>query len=180
MSRIHAVDLENAEPRPRETLAAVQAMLGATPNLFRVAARAPSVLEALAGHFGATARGTLRPAAREAIALAVAELNGCDYCLSAHTALGRGAGLSESDIDAARDAASTDARTAAMLRFAREIVVSRGARGGEALEELRRAGVRDDEALEVVSTVVLNIFTNYVNLVADTDIDFPVVRSKAR
>src|SRR5687767_15704272 len=114
MVRIAPVDLEETEGKVRETLAGVEKMLGATPNLFRTAARAPSALDALVACFGAAARGKLTPRAREAIALVVSEANACDYCLSAHAALGARAGLTPDAIDAARDAASTDPRVASM------------------------------------------------------------------
>jgi uncharacterized peroxidase-related enzyme len=179
MSRIAAIDPAQTEGKTRETLNAVNKMLGATPNLFRVAAQSPSVLEGLVGMIGAASHGTLKASTREAIALTVAEANGCDYCLSAHTVLGKGAGLSEADANLARDAASPDAKTAAMLRFARAAVLERGQVGAAGLAALKQAGVSDAEALEVVANVVVNIFTNYLNLVADTDIDFPVVRAKA-
>src|SRR5687768_7540177 len=97
-SRIAAVNPAETQGKTRELLGAVEKMLGATPNLFRVAAQAPSVLESMVGLFGATSKGTLDARTREAIALAVAEANGCDYCLSAHTVLGKGAGLSEAEI----------------------------------------------------------------------------------
>lgn len=180
MSRIAAIDPSQAQANVRETLGGVQKMLGATPNLFRVAAQAPSALDAMVGHFGAAARGTLRAGVREAIALTVAEANGCDYCLSAHTVLGKGAGLSEPDIARARDASSDDPKSTAILRFARALVLARGRVGESDLEALRAAGVSDSETLEVISNVVLNIFTNYVNLVADTEIDFPIVRAGQR
>lgn len=178
MSRIAALDPAQAEGKTRELLDGVSAMLGATPNLFRVAARAPSALEALVGMFGATGHASLRPKVREAIALTVAQSNGCDYCLSAHTALGKGAGLSQADIDQARDAVSSDPKTANILRFARAVVMERGNVGEEALRELTSAGVSDAETLEIVTVVVLNVLTNYLNLVAGTDIDFPVVRAR--
>lgn len=177
MSRIAAVDPSQTQGKTRQTLDAVNKMLGATPNLFRVAAQAPSVLEGLVGLMGAVSQGTLRPGVREALALTVAEANGCDYCLSAHSVLGKGAGLSEGDIAQARNASSPDAKTAAMLGFARAAVLERGRISAAGLTALRQAGVSDAEALEVVANVVVNIFTNYLNLVADTDIDFPVVRA---
>ncbi len=179
MSRIAALDPNQATGKTREMLDGVQRMLGATPNLFRTAARAPSALEAMVGLFGATAHATLRPRVRGPIALAVAEANGCDYCLAAHGALGKGAGLSDVDIDRARDGESNDPKTTAILRFARSLVFARGATKDEDLAALRSAGVTDEETLEVVAIVVLNIFTNYVNLVADTDIDFPRLGKKA-
>jgi len=180
MSRIAAIDPATTQGKTRETLDAIQSALGVTPNLFRVAARAPSVLEGLAGLSTATHHGALPAAVREAIALTVAEANGCDYCLSAHTALGRRAGLSEDELRRARDAASADARIAAILRFARILVVERGRVSDAALASLRAADVGDAEVLEVIANVVLNVFTNYVNLVAGTEIDFPVVRGATR
>jgi uncharacterized peroxidase-related enzyme len=180
MSSITAIDPARAEGKARETLAAVQKMLGATPNLFRVTAHAPAALESMAAQFGALAGGVLGARGRESIALTVAEVNGCDYCLSAHTLLGKGAGLSEADILAARGGESSDPKLGAILGFSRELVQRRGAVGGGAVDRLRSAGVSDAEILETIAAVTLNIFTNYVNLVAGTEIDFPVVRAGVR
>lgn len=175
MSRIVALDPARTEGKTRETLAAVEKTLGGVPNLFRVAAQSPAALEGLVGLSGALARGSLAARVREAIALTVAEANACRYCLSAHAVLGKAAGLSEADIAAARDAAASDPKTAAVLRFARAVALGRGRVTDEELSMLRRAGVSDGEAMEIVAHVVLNVFTNYVNLVAETDIDFPPV-----
>jgi uncharacterized peroxidase-related enzyme len=148
--------------------------------MFRTAAQSPAVLEALVGMFGATSQTSLNARVREAIAMTVAEANGCDYCLSAHTALGKGAGLSQDDLDRARDAVSTDPRTMALLRFARQIVIDRAELSDATVASVREAGATDAEIVEVVALVALNIFTNYLNIVADTEIDFPVVRSAVR
>lgn len=180
MSRIAAVDPAQTQGKTHEILGAVNKMLGVTPNLFRVAAQGPAALEGLVGLIGATSKGALSARMREAIALTVAEANGCDYCLSAHTVLGKGAGLSDGDIERARDASAVDAKTAAILRFARAMVASRGRVGDSELAALARAGVTDGETVEIVANVALNVFTNYLNLVADTEIDFPVVRAKGK
>jgi uncharacterized peroxidase-related enzyme len=177
MSRIAALDPAHTEGKTRETLAAVDKMLGGTPNLFRVTAQAPAALEGMVGLQVALARGKLRAGVREAIALAVSETNGCDYCLSAHTALGTGAGLSEEQMTAARNGTAGEAKTAEMLRFAQTLVAERGRVGAAGLATLRKAGVSDAEVLEVIANVAVTILTNYINLVADTDIDFPVVRT---
>ncbi len=177
MSRIRALDPATTTGKTADNLAAVRKLLGITPNLFAVAANSPVALDALVALNGATAHGTLRAPAREALALAVAQANGCDYCLSAHTALGQGAGLSPAAMEAARRATADDAKLAALLRFANLLVVERGRVSEAALAQVRAAGASDAEVLEVVTNVVLNIFTNYINLVADTDIDFPVVRA---
>jgi len=177
MSRIAALDPTHTEGKTRQLLSAVDEMLGVTPNLFRVAAQAPAALDGLVGLVGAASRGALSAAVRQSIAMTVAQTNGCDYCQSAHTVLGRRAGLSEQDMTAARGAEASDAKTTAILRFARTVVSERGRIGEEGLAALRAAGVSDGETMEVITNVVLNIFTNYINLVAQTDIDFPVVRA---
>lgn len=177
MPRIAPLNPAAATGQNAESLAAVKKMLGGTPNLFTTAARAPSVLQGLVAMFATTAAGTLDGKTREAIALAVAEVNRCDYCLSAHTAIALGAGLDQDQIDRARDASSADPKTAAMLRFARGVTIGRGQVTDSDFEKLMAAGVTDAQALEIVANVTLNVFTNYVNLLASTEIDFPVVRT---
>jgi uncharacterized peroxidase-related enzyme len=179
MSRIPAVDPNSASAPVKTLLNGVQKGLGATPNLFRVAAQSPAVLEALVALFAATGKGTLNGRTREAIALAASEANACDYCLSAHTALGKQAGLSDDAIGQARAAKSDEAHLAALLHLTRAVVDRRGRIGG-GLDEARREGVTDAEVVEVVANVALTTFTNYLNEVAGTDIDFPVVRHLAR
>jgi uncharacterized peroxidase-related enzyme len=179
MSRLPAIDPSTASGKTRDLLAGVERMLGGAPNMFRVAAGTPAALDAMVGLFGALARGVLPAKTREAIALAVAQANGCDYCLSAHTALGTGAGLTPAEIAAARAARSADGKLGALLGLARAIVERRGRIGEAEIAAARAAGVTDAELLEVVANVALNIFTNYFNLVAATDIDFPVVTAEA-
>lgn len=179
MSRLPAVDPTRAIPEVQAVLGVVNSQLGITPNLFKVAANSAATLNALVQMSGALAKGQLRPRVRETIALAVAELNGCDYCLSAHSFLGKAAGLSDQELTAARNGEAADPHTAAVLKLASEIVRTRGHVGAETIEEVKRAGVTDTEIAEVVGNVVVNVFTNYLNLVAGTDIDFPVVRAAA-
>jgi len=180
MSRIPAVDPSTATGSIKTMLDGVQKGLGVTPNLFRVAAQSPSVLEALTLLFGATSKGHLDAKTREAIALTVSEIDACDYCLSAHSALGKGAGLSEDDLDNARDAKADDSRLAATLAFAKTITEKRGRIGDQDVTAVRRAGLSDAEILDVVANVALTTFTNYLNEVAKTDIDFPIVTHRAR
>lgn len=179
MSRIAAIEPSTAPAAVKSLLDGVQKGLGATPNLFRVAAQSPAALDALVGLFGATSKGSFNARTREAIALTVSEANGCDYCLSAHTALGKHAGLGDDALAMARDAKSNDAHVGALLALARAVVDHRGRASG-ALDEARRAGVSDPEVVEVVANVALTVFTNYLNELAGTDIDFPVVRHHAR
>lgn len=180
MSRIPAVDPAASTGHVKTLLAGVQKGLGVTPNLFRVAAQSPAGLEALTSLFGAVSKGRLDAKTREAIALTVSEINACDYCLSAHTALGRGAGLGDADLEKARDASAADPRLAATLRFARSVTVNRGHASEADLAEVRRAGLGDAEIVDVVANVALTTFTNYLNEVAGTEIDFPLVRHLER
>src|ERR1700716_2210900 len=125
MSRIQPVDPAAAKGKAKDLLDAVQKALGVTPNLFRVAAQSPAALEGLVGLNGALAQGVLGAKLREQIALGVAERNGCDYCLSAHSLLGKGAGLGDADIAQARNGRAADPKTDAALHFAAGIVERR-------------------------------------------------------
>jgi uncharacterized peroxidase-related enzyme len=177
--RIETIDPNTASPNVKSLLDGVQKGLGATPNLFRLAAQSPVALEALVALFGATGKGTLNAKTREAIALAISEVNGCDYCLSAHSALGKRAGLADDAIAHAREGQSDDAKLRAILGLARGLVDHHG-RASAALDEARRAGISDGEIVETVANVALTTFTNYLNELAQTDIDFPIVRHRAR
>jgi uncharacterized peroxidase-related enzyme len=157
----------------------VQKSLGATPNLYRVIAQSPAALDGVLGLTGALARGRLGPRLREQIALTVAEANACDYCLSAHTALGRGLKLSDTELALARQARASDPRDDAALRFAARVIERRGRVDHADLAEVRRAGFDDGQVVEIVANTVLNVFTNYLNQIAETEIDFPVVRASA-
>jgi uncharacterized peroxidase-related enzyme len=179
MSRIPPVDPTKTAGKTRELLASVQKALGLTPNLYRVVAQSPAALEGVLGLTGALARGGLGPRLREQIALAVAEANACEYCLSAHTALGKGLRLSDAELGLARQGRAPDPRDEAALRFAARVLERRGRIDDADLAEVRRAGFDDGQVVEIVANTVLNVFTNYVNQVAGTDIDFPVVRVAA-
>lgn len=173
MSRIPALDPASATGHVKEMLDGLHKRLGVTPNLFRVAAQSPATLDALVGLVGSIAKGKLNARSREAVAIAVSNFNGCDYCLSAHTALGRGAGLREDALAKARDAVADDPKLGATLRFARLVAEQRGHVAASDLEAVRTAGANDAEILEIVMNVAAATFTNYLNVVAQTDLDFP-------
>jgi uncharacterized peroxidase-related enzyme len=179
MSRITAVDPAAATGKAKTLLDGVQAKFQITPNMFRVAAQSPAALQALIGFFGAVEGGSLNTRAREQIALAVARVNGCDYCMSAHSTFGRMAGLSEADLAAAREGRAKDPKVEAALRLALEVVDERGHLTDADLQRARAAGLSDGEIVEVVANAVLNIFTNYLNTAGQTEIDFPVVRAQS-
>lgn len=164
---------------PAATHAALNAVgkqLGVVPNLFRVVAHSPAALNGYLQLSAASARGGLDAATQERIALAVAELNGCGYCLAAHAYLGHHqAGLDEAEIAANRQGASHDPKADAAVRFAAAVVRQRGQVSDEQVRAVRAAGYSDAQVLDILLAVALNTFTNYVNEVAGTEIDFPAV-----
>jgi uncharacterized peroxidase-related enzyme len=174
-ARLAPVDPKTSKGKTRDLLDAVQRQLGVTPNMMRTMAQSPAVLDGYLALATALAHGALPPPAREQLALAVAEVNGCTYCASAHTLLGQRAGLTAAQADAARHGRGADPKSAAALALARSIVATRGNVKDADLSAARAAGLTDAEIAEVVAHVGLNVFTNYFNQVASTELDFPRV-----
>lgn len=173
MSRIAALDPTTATGQTASLFTTVKSKLGVVPNLMRTLGHSPAALEAYLGFSGTLATGALPAKTREQIALAVAEQNACDYCLAAHTLMGKGAGLTPDAILAARRATAADAKTDALLKFASAVVTTRGLVSDEALAAVRTAGASDADIVETVAHVALNTLTNYTNHIAQTVVDFP-------
>ena len=149
------------------------------PNMFRLIANSPASLESYLGLIGALNKGALPPPTHERIALAVAEINGCNYCLSAHSYLAKNlAKLDDAEITANRNGTSTDPKADAAVRFAVKVVRERGHVTEDDINAVKSAGYDDAQVIEIVHHVVLNTWTNYINEVAKTDIDFPVVTAR--
>ena len=181
MSRIPTpASIEKSLPAAQPLLEAVKRQLGVVPNMFRIIGNSPAGLEGYLSLSGALGKGELEPKTRTRIAMVVAELNGCDYCLSAHTYLGKNfAKLDENEITSNRDAASGDAKAAAALRFAKVLVTGRGTAAAADIEAVKAAGYSDAQVVEIILHVALNTLTNYVNKALGTEIDFPVVSHHA-
>jgi uncharacterized peroxidase-related enzyme len=180
MTRIPApASIEASPAASRPLLEAVQKQFGVVPNLFRLIGNSPAALEGFLGLSGALGKGALEPATRSRIALAVAEVNACNYCLSAHSYLGKNlAKLSDDEITANRDGGSGDTKANAALQFAVKLVKTRGHVSNADVQAVKQAGYNDAQIIEIVLHVALNTLTNYVNVVADTEIDFPVIKAK--
>jgi uncharacterized peroxidase-related enzyme len=180
MSRIPIpASIESAPAASRPLLEAVKKQLGSVPNLFRLVANSPAALESYLGLFGALNKGDLAAPTRERIALAIAEFNGCSYCLSAHTYLGKNlTKLDDSEIAANRSGASNDPKANAAVRFAIKVARERGHVSEADVNAVKAAGYNDAQVIEIVLHVALNTWTNYVNEVAKTDIDFPLVTAR--
>ncbi len=171
--------IESAPAASQPMLEAVKKQIGVVPNLFRLVANSPAALEGYLGMSGALGKGVLPAPTRERIALAVAQINGCTYCLSAHTYLGKNlAKLDDAEIAANRAGASNDAKADAAVRFAAKVTELRGKVSAEDVLAVRNAGYTDAQIVEIVQHVALNTWTNYINEVAKTEIDFPAVDAR--
>lgn len=177
MSRITVPTRDAAPTASQPILDAVNKQLGVVPNLFRLAALSPAALTAMTGLSGALGKA-LDVKTRERIALATAQVNGCDYCLSAHTYLGLNlAKIPPEEIAMNRKGASADPKANAAVHFAAKVAQSRGKVSDADLAAVKLAGFSDAQIVEIVAIVAENFLTNLLNNVAETDIDFPVVRA---
>jgi len=172
--------IADAPAASQPLLEAVKTQIGMVPNLFRVVANSPAALEGYLGLSGALGKGTLAAATRERIALAVAEINGCGYCLSAHSYMGKNlAKLDEAEILANRHGHSSDVKADAAVQFAVQVTNARGHVSDDDVRAVKLAGYDDAQVVEIVLHVALNTWTNYINSVAETVIDFPVAKALA-
>lgn len=175
MARIQSLDPQNAPEKSRQILQSLEKGLGFAPNLYKSLAHAPSVLEGFLGFGKALDAGSLSAKLREQIALTVAGANTCDYCASAHTAIGSKHGLSADELAANLRGESSDSATQAALQFALAINAREGFVTDEQIQALRDAGYTEQQVVEVFAQTIKNIFTNYFNHLAQTEIDFPLV-----
>lgn len=175
MPRIEPIDQNSAQVETRELLERVQSKYGMVPNLLATMAHSTALTNGYLSFSQSLSEGLLPPQLREQIALTVGEANQCEYCLAAHSAVGNLVGLTEQQVLDARAGGSADPRTAAALRFAQQLVEKRGNVSHDDLARLRNADFGEAEIAEIVGLVALNIFTNYFNHVAETEVDFPRV-----
>ncbi len=175
MSRIQVIEQSNANAEQKALLDAIQGQLGMVPNFLKVFANSPVALQAFLGLHGVANAGSLSPQTRERIALALAQQNTCEYCLSAHTAIGRKAGLTGDEIAAARAGSSEDAKAAVAVKLARSLVEHKGDITTAELIEAREAGYSDADIVEIITHVGMNLLTNILGKASRVDIDFPKV-----
>lgn len=175
MSRIKPIDRAETNEKTQGMLNAVEKKVGMVPNLYATMANSPAVLDAFLSFSKAMSGTSISAPLREQIALVVAGANGCDYCASAHTAVGKKLGVESTELTANLAGNSADRKTQAALDFSKAIVESEGWVSDDEIKSVRDAGYSEGEVTEIVAAVSLNIFTNYFNHVAGTDIDFPLV-----
>lgn len=173
MTRLQQITNEQANEKTRKLFDGVNQKLGTVPNMMRAMGNSSAVLSSYLQFSGELAKGSLSGKQRELIALAVGQTNECDYCLAAHSALGKMAGLSVEQISDARSGQSVDSTDDALVRLAVKLVKQQGHLADADIEDARNHGFDDAAIAEVVANVALNIFTNYFNHVTETEIDFP-------
>ena len=178
MSRIETVTVEQANQEQSELYTAIQGQLGVVPNFLKVFAHSPAALRAFLGLHTIAHSGELDPQTRERIALAVAEQNECQYCVSAHTAIGRKAGLSPDEIHANRAGNSLDSKAAEAVKFAQSIARNNGEITNGELLAIRNAGYSEAEIVEIITHVGMNLLTNILGKASQVEIDFPKVELK--
>ncbi len=176
MTRVPLIDRDSATADRKALLDQIHGAFGATPNMFRAVANSPAALKSMWGSFAALGGGAIDARLGEQIAVAVADRNACEYCLAAHTVLGRKAGASAEEMSAAQAGESADPKTQAALRFALKVVNDRAQVGAGDVQQLRDAGFSDEQVVEILAHVALNLFTNYVNVAFAVPVDFPAVK----
>ena len=175
MAKVKFVDPAQASGKSKELLTALQNNIKSVPNLAKALANSPAALKAWMEFDGVLAKGSLKAKLRQEIALAVGQKNGCEYCVSAHTAIGKSVGLTEQQILASRQGQGISPKDAVALSFALELLKRHGQVTADSIQALRDHGFTDGEIAEIVADVALNIFTNYFNIALDVDVDFPRV-----
>jgi uncharacterized peroxidase-related enzyme len=178
MTRLNALSPDEASGKTKDLFDAINSKFGVIPNMMRTMGNSSAFLEGYLNLNGALSGGTLGVRTSALIALAVAEINSCNYCLSAHTYLGANlAKLDDEEMEAARLGSAGDSKTNAILAFAQTLVKKRGHVSDADVAAVRAEGVTEGEVGEIVGHVALNILTNYFNNTANTQIDFPVVEA---
>lgn len=175
MSRFQTFNPSTASGKSKDLLDAVKSKLGRDLNMAGVMANSPAVLEGYLNFSGALSGGLLSAKLREQIALVIAQENHCDYCLSAHSAIGKMVGLSQEQVIASRKGAADSDKTSAALTFAKRVLATKGQVTESDVQTVRAAGFSDGEVAEMIAHVALNVFTNYFNIATDVEIDFPKV-----
>ncbi len=173
MQRIHSVEPQHAQGRTKELLATVEQAFGALPNAAKVMANSPAVLESFLALSTAMGGVGIGDKLHHQIKLATSETNACSYCTSILSAIGPKAGLTAADLSEGRSANAKNAGTNAALKFARTVLESKGKVSNDDLQAIRKAGFGDAEIVEIVASVVVGCFTNFINNVAETTLDVP-------
>lgn len=174
-ARIPPVDPERADAQTLPLFEAVKTKMGKVPNMMKTMAHSPALLESYLSFSGSLNKGVLPEVVRQQIALFVSQENGCEYCVSAHSMIGRHAGLTREQTVLARQGHAEDAKQQAVLDLVQSILDWRGDVTAEQFAAAQEAGLSEAEIVEVVGHVALTTFTNYFNQLSHAVVDFPRV-----
>jgi len=174
MSHVN-IDIAKVPASSQSMLEQINTAFGAIPNMFKAVANSPAALKSMWGSFGALGGGTISTKLSEQIAVAVANRNRCEYCLAAHTVLGQSAGASTEEMSAAQAGKSSDPQTAAALTFVLNMITDRAQVSASDINTLRAVGFSDAGIVEIIAHIALNLFTNYINVALDVQVDFPKI-----
>lgn len=175
MVRVELQNPQTATGERKEILSQINSTFGTVPNMFRAIANSTPALRMMWSAFGALGGGSLGAKLGEQIAVAVANLNRCEYCLAAHTSLGKMAGLSSEVMSQAQLGLSSDSKIQVALSFAVKLVKEKANVSQEDIASLKNAGYSEENIAEIIAHVALNIFTNYTNVALDVPVDFPKI-----
>ena len=175
MSRLTAINPEQSTGKAKDLFQGIQKKLGFVPNMMRTMGNSPSLLESYLNFSDTLGKGSIGSKLGEQIALVIAEQNGCEYCLSAHSAIGKMVGLTDPIINATRNGDPINSKTDAALAFSKAVAKKRGRVSDADMDAIKEAGFTEGEIVEIVGHVALNILTNYINNAAGTEIDFPKI-----
>jgi uncharacterized peroxidase-related enzyme len=176
MAYFTPVEPDTASGKTAELLAQVQKTLGSTPNMTKAMANSPTLLKSYLALFTAVATGTIPAAVRARLAIATAQLNGCEYCLSSHTYIGANiTHVDAAELDNARAGQSNDPHVAALLKLSNTIAENAGDVDEADINTARQAGVTEEEIGELIANLALNTLTNYFNIMAHVNNDWPIV-----
>jgi len=176
-NRINLLNENEASQQAQELLKQVKSKFGKIPNVFKMMANSSAVLQSYLSFSGALSTGKLDAQIQERLALMFSQINDCEYCLGAHSVIAKGAGLSENEIMLARQGHSADEKAAKALQFAYSVYNSAGHVNDAELEAVKQAGFSSEEILEIIAAVSLNLLTNTLNAVAQTEMDFPKAKT---
>lgn len=174
MPRVNPVTKEKAQNEVKEIYSSLEKKMGKVINIFQNMGNSPAVLKGYLALSDAAGQTSLSPKLREELALVVGQANKCNYCLSVHTTVAKGLGIPDQDVLLARKGQTKDPKEQAILKFAKSVVENRGNLADKEIETLKKAGVTDQELVEVILVIMVNMFTNYFNHITGTEIDFPL------
>jgi uncharacterized peroxidase-related enzyme len=175
MNRLFNQPVAESTGHAAQLYSGIKAAIGVVPNAYNnIGSNSPIALETLLNIDGVLKNGTLGAKEGEVVKLVVSQTAECDYCLAAHTLIGKKTGFSKADILAIRRGApSSDTRFDALAGFTRELITTTGTIQASALDKIKAAGFTDSQIVEIVLAITSITFTNLFNRINDTELDFP-------